>query len=80
MAAPHLPSRARVVVVGGGVIGSSVAYHLAHMGWKDVARLIEDAFATTIQQGKVTYDLERLMVGATKLKTSEFAKAIVENM
>ena len=51
-----------------------------HMGWKDVARLIEDAFATTIQQGKVTYDLERLMVGATKLKTTEFAKAIVENM
>jgi isocitrate dehydrogenase len=51
-----------------------------HMGWKNVARAIEAAFAKTIQQGKVTYDLERLMVGATKLKTSEFAKAIVENM
>jgi isocitrate dehydrogenase len=51
-----------------------------HMGWKDVAQTIERAFAKTIQQGKVTYDLERLMVGATKLKTSEFAKAIAENM
>jgi 4-methylaminobutanoate oxidase (formaldehyde-forming) len=37
-----LPSRARVVVVGGGVIGSSVAYHLAHMGWKDVVLLERD--------------------------------------
>ncbi|OLD57279.1 MAG: isocitrate dehydrogenase (NADP(+)) [Acidobacteria bacterium 13_1_40CM_2_56_5] len=51
-----------------------------HMGWKEVAQTIERGFAKTIQQGKVTYDLERLMVGATKVKTSEFAKAIVENM
>jgi isocitrate dehydrogenase len=50
------------------------------MGWKDVAQTIETAFAQTIQQGKVTYDLERLMSGATKLRTSEFAKAIRENM
>ena len=51
-----------------------------YMGWKDVAQAIERGFAKTIQQGKVTYDLERLMVGATKLKTSEFARAVVENM
>jgi len=37
-----VPSRARVVVVGGGVIGSSVAYHLAHAGWKDVVLLERD--------------------------------------
>lgn len=37
-----LPSRARVVIVGGGVIGSSIAYHLAHMGWKDVVLLERD--------------------------------------
>jgi 4-methylaminobutanoate oxidase (formaldehyde-forming) len=37
-----LPSRARVVVVGGGVIGCSVAYHLAHMGWTDVVLLERD--------------------------------------
>ncbi|GAB6985488.1 GcvT family protein [Nocardioides pyridinolyticus] len=34
-----LPSRARVVVVGGGVIGTSVAYHLAKLGWTDVLLL-----------------------------------------
>lgn len=34
-----LPNRARVVIVGGGVIGTSVAYHLAHLGWTDVVLL-----------------------------------------
>ena len=37
-----LPQRARVVVIGGGVIGCSVAYHLAHMGWRDVLLLERD--------------------------------------
>lgn len=39
---PALPQRARVVVVGGGVIGCSVAYHLAHLGWTDVVLLERD--------------------------------------
>src|SRR2546428_12362625 len=39
---PAVPSRARVVVVGGGIIGCSVAYHLAHMGWKDVVLVERD--------------------------------------
>src|SRR3990167_701874 len=42
MSDPVLPSRARVVIIGGGVIGCSVAYHLAHMGWKDVVLLERD--------------------------------------
>jgi isocitrate dehydrogenase len=50
------------------------------LGWGEAARLIEDGIARTIGQKRVTYDLERLMEGATKLRTSEFATAIIENM
>src|SRR5215475_9619006 len=37
-----LPARARVVVVGGGVIGTSVAYHLAREGWTDIVLIERD--------------------------------------
>jgi 4-methylaminobutanoate oxidase (formaldehyde-forming) len=42
MTDPALPASARVVVIGGGVIGCSVAYHLAHMGCSDVLLLERD--------------------------------------
>jgi isocitrate dehydrogenase len=51
-----------------------------HLGWREASQKIIDALTKTIQQKKVTYDLERQMDGATKLKTSEFASAIIENM
>ena len=38
-AAGSPPARARVVVVGGGIIGASVAYHLARLGWTDTVVL-----------------------------------------
>jgi isocitrate dehydrogenase len=50
------------------------------LGWPEVGRLIEEGIARTVGQKRVTYDLERLMEGAKKLKTSEFASAIIENM
>ena len=50
------------------------------MGWKEVTTLIERAMTETIRQKKVTYDLHRQMEGATKLKTSEFARALADNM
>jgi isocitrate dehydrogenase len=67
-------------VINPGSVILSGRMMFEYMGWKEVAGTVEQAFAKTIQQGKVTYDLERLMAGATKLKTSEFARAIVENM
>jgi isocitrate dehydrogenase len=53
---------------------------LRYMGWTEAADLVEHALERTIQQKRVTYDFERLMTGATLLKCSEFADAIVENM
>lgn len=41
-ATPTLPSRARVVVIGGGVIGTSVAYHLGHLGLTDTVLVERD--------------------------------------
>jgi len=51
-----------------------------YIGWKEVSQLIERGITETIRQKRVTYDLHRQMEGAVKLKTSEFAAAIVENM
>ena len=51
-----------------------------YLEWQEAADLIEKAIQRTIQQKKVTYDLARLMEGATKLKTSEFADALIGNM
>ena len=35
----EVPSRARAVIIGGGVIGCSIAYHLGKLGWRDVVLL-----------------------------------------
>lgn len=53
---------------------------LEYLNWREAAELIYKAIGDTIRQKRVTYDLHRLMDGATKLKTSEYASAIIENM
>ena len=58
----------------------SGAMMFRYMGWRDAAASIEGGIERTIQQKTVTYDLERLMEGATKLRTSEFADAVIANM
>ncbi len=63
----------------GSVILSGVMM-LEHLGWQAAADLIVQALEKTIAQKRVTYDFERQMEGATLLKTSEFASAIIENM
>jgi isocitrate dehydrogenase len=51
-----------------------------YLGWTVAADLIESALEKTIGQKKVTYDLARQMDGATELKTSAFADAIIANL
>jgi glycine cleavage system aminomethyltransferase T/glycine/D-amino acid oxidase-like deaminating enzyme len=71
MSEPTLPKRARVVVVGGGIIGCSVAYHLAHMGWKDVVLLERDRLTSG-----TTWHAAGLMVtfGSTSETSTEMRK------
>ena len=53
---------------------------LEHLGWDEAAAMIVRAVEKTIESKTVTYDLHRLMPGATLLKCSEYASAIIENM
>jgi isocitrate dehydrogenase len=53
---------------------------LEHLGWQEAADLAREAIGATIQDKTVTYDLHRQMEGATRVSTSGFADAIIENM
>ena len=57
----------------------SAVMMLEHLGWQEAADLVIHGLEHTILQKRVTYDLERLMEGATKVRTSEFGTAIIEN-
>jgi isocitrate dehydrogenase len=51
-----------------------------YMGWNEAADLMIRGLEKTIRSGIVTYDFARLMQGATEVKCSEFARAIVSSM
>jgi isocitrate dehydrogenase len=53
---------------------------LRHLGWKEAADLIIRGVAGAISAKTVTYDLERLMAGATKLSCSQFGDAVIDSM
>ncbi len=67
------------VINPGSVILSGVMM-FRFLGWNEAADLIEQGLERAIEAKTVTYDFERLMDGATKVKTSEFASHIIENM
>ena len=74
------PKYANLDMVNPSSLILSGVFMLEYLGWKEAADMITQALEKTIMQKKVTYDLHRLMEGATKLKTSEFGTAIIENM
>ncbi|WP_035045169.1 NADP-dependent isocitrate dehydrogenase [Anoxybacillus flavithermus] len=51
-----------------------------HLGWNEAAKLIIDSMEKTIASKVVTYDFARLMEGATEVKCSQFADALIQNM
>ena len=51
-----------------------------HLGWQEAADAIVAALEATIAAKIVTYDFARLMEGATEVKTSEFASAIIDRL
>ncbi len=53
---------------------------LRHLGWNEAADLLINSMEKTISAKTVTYDFARLMEGATELKCSEFADALIKNM
>ena len=74
------PKYADLDKVNPGSVILSGCMMLRYMGWGEAAAAIEAALEKTIGQKRVTYDFERQMEGATVLKTSEFASAIIENL
>ena len=74
------PKYADKDVINPSSVMLSGAMMFEFLGWNEAGKLIENGIAKTIQQKRVTYDLERLMTGGTKLGTSAFASAIIENM
>ena len=67
-------------VVNPGSLMFSGVMMLEFMGWWEAARLVEQGYTKALEQKIVTYDFARQMEGATKVKTSEFATAVINNM
>jgi isocitrate dehydrogenase len=74
------PKYADLDVINPGSVILSGVMMFDFLGWHEAARLIESSMAKTIEQKYVTYDFERQMQGATKVKTSQFATRMIENM
>jgi len=66
--------------VNPGSVILSGALMFRYLGWPEAADLVERSLEATIAERIVTYDFARLMEGATEVKTSEFAAAMVERM
>ena len=74
------PKYADLDVINPGSVMLSGVMLFDFIGWPEAARMIESSMEKTIAQKYVTYDFERQMQGATKVKTSEFATRMIENM
>jgi isocitrate dehydrogenase len=74
------PKYAHQDVVNPGSLILSGAMMFNYLGWSEAGKRITEALGKTILKKIVTYDLARQMKGAQKVKCSEFASAIIENL
>ena len=74
------PKYANQDVINPGSLILSGVMMFDHLGWTEVAQRITQAMEKTIGSKVVTYDLARQMEGAKKVKCSEFATALIENL
>ena len=74
------PKYANQDVINPGSLILSGAMMFDYLGWSEAGQRIEKALGKTIENKIVTYDLARQMRGATKVKCSEFASAVIENL
>jgi isocitrate dehydrogenase len=74
------PKYANLDKVNPGSVILSGVMMFEHLGWQEAADDIIRALEATIAEKIVTYDFARLMEGATEVKTSEFASAIVDRL
>ena len=76
---PTLPSHARVVIIGGGVIGCSVAYHLAKLGWTDVV-LLERKQLTSGTTWHAAGLIAQLRATANMTKLAKYSQELYGNL
>jgi isocitrate dehydrogenase len=74
------PKYANQDVVNPGSLILSGAMMFDYLGWSEVGEKIKKALENTVSKKIVTYDLARQMRGARKVKCSEFASALIENL
>ena len=74
------PKYANQDVINPGSLILSGVMMFDYLGWSEAGKRILKAFEKTLSQKTVTYDLARQMRGAKKVKCSEFASAIIENL
>lgn len=75
-----LPNHARVVIVGGGVIGTSIAYHLAQLGWKDIVLLERDRLTSGTTWHAAGLIASAGMSNETLLWSQQYTRSLYERL
>ena len=75
----QVPTKARAVIIGGGVIGCSVAYHLAKLGWKEVV-LLERKQLTSGTTWHAAGLIAQLRASANMTKLAKYSQELYGNL